>query len=154
MRVVCWRKYVLTFLVLAVVGLIVRMYGRGVVAGLLGEGLFYPTFFIPRLFLPALAGAVAGFVLPKGFLLWGIAVVILQPIAEGLSISRALEAGVIESSQLGGLVFFEVIMLVMLMLACTVAAVLGAGLRLLWWRLRGESVRGKLGISYGSNDPV
>jgi hypothetical protein len=63
---------------------------------------------------------------------------------------------VFEPTGLGGpqiafLAIESAITIMVLAVACMLAAVLGAGLRLLWWRLRGESVRGRLGISSENN---
>lgn len=141
------KAYVLAFLVAAVLGLAARVYGRDVVVVLFGEGLFNLTFVVPRLLLPALVALLVGYVLPKGFFLWGVAVLLLHPIAEASAVDLALDAGVISSSDLSGLLVVTAITLVVFMALCTVAAALGAGLRLLWWRVRGESVRGRLGVA-------
>ncbi len=140
------RKYALAFLATALVGLAIRVYTQNIVTGLFGaepgEVLFTLLPVIEGLFLPALVALLVGYVLPKGFFLWGIAVVLLHPLNQALWINRALEAGVIESSGLGGLVVVETTFLLLFAGACTGAAALGAGLRLLWWWLRGESIGG------------
>jgi hypothetical protein len=72
---------------------------------------------------------------------------------------RANEGGAFGPSGIGdeqifGLALLLVMMLTVYAFACTAAAALGAGLRLLWWRLRGEPIGARLGIFSGSNDPV
>lgn len=149
-----WKVYILAFLVAAVLGLTVRIYAPVVIGELFGANAFGLKFLGSKLLLPALVALVVGYILPKGFYLWGIAAILLHPLVEASSINRALEGGVLESSELGSLTVVTAITLIVNMGLCTIAAALGAGLRLLWWRLRGESVRGRLGISSGSSDPA
>lgn len=132
-------------------GLAARVYGRNITVVLFGEGSFDLTFIVPRLLLPALIALLAGYVLPRGFWLWGGAAVLLHPLAEAASTNRALEAGVVDSSELGGLLVVTVVTLIVYAVLCTIAAALGAGLRLLWWRLRGEPVGARLGLSSGDD---
>lgn len=152
------KEYVLAFLAAALAGLAIRVYALNVVVGLFGaepgDRLFI---FLPEvrgLLVPALIALLVGYVLPKGFFLWGIAVVLLHPLVEAVWINRALGAGVVASSELSGLIIITATEIIVFMVLCTIAAALGAGLRLLWWRFRGESVRGRLGMFSGSNDPA
>jgi hypothetical protein len=51
-----------------------------------------------------------------------------------------------DAGQILGLVFVDLMVLVALTVTCTISAATGAGLRLLLWRLRGESLAEKLGL--------
>lgn len=153
------KKYVLVFLATALAGLAVRVYAHSLIVGLSGaepgDLLFALTTEIGRLVLPALVALLVGFILPKGFFLWGIAVVLTHPLYELMWNNRALEAGVLESSELNKLFLGQTIQIVFFVAPlCTVTAAPGAGLRLLWWWMRGESVRGRLGMFSESNNPV
>ena len=146
-----WKRYVLAFLVTALVGLVVRAYSAAVVPELFGWGSYALTSFVPSLILPTLVAAAAASLLPKGFPLWGVAAIFLHPPVGVFSTNNALEAGVIESSELGSLAVAEVVVFAMLALACKVASASGAGLRLLWWRFSGEPLGDMLGMSSGNN---
>ncbi len=147
-----WKRYAVAFLVMAVAGLAVRVYAPAIIGEMFGEGEFGLRFFSSRLLLPALVAVVAGYLLPKGFFLWGLAVISLHPLVEAWKTRLADAGGAfgpsgIGNEQLLGLAFVLVMMLLVYALACTLAAALGAGLRLLWWWIRGESVSGKLGMT-------
>jgi hypothetical protein len=140
-----WKKYVLAFLVVAIVGLAVTIYAPAAVGELFGVNAFSLKFLSSSLLPPALVAAVAGYVLPKGFFLWGVAVIFLHPLVEAWQTHRANAGGAFGPSGIGdeqilGLALVLVMMLTGYAFACTVAVALGAGLRLLWWRLRGESL--------------
>ncbi len=130
------KKYIVAFLVVAILGLAVRIYTPVVVGELFGTNAFGLKFLGSRLLLPAIVAAVAGYVLPKGFFLWGVGVVFLHPLVEVWQTHRANEGGAFGPSGIGdgqifGLALLLVMMLTVYAFACTAAAALGAGLRLL-----------------------
>ena len=153
-----WRKYALAFLATALAGLVAWVLTTPAVAGrLLGDAAYVAAYSFPlfRYFgmpLLALVAVLVGYLLPKGFFLWGIALVSLRPIVEAWQTSWADSQGAfgpsgLDGSQLAGLLFVQVTILVVTVIVCTAAAALGAGLRLLWWWIRGESVQSRLGIA-------
>jgi hypothetical protein len=88
-----WKIYALVFLATAIAGLAIRMYGQDIVIELFGEGWFILTFLAPTLILPAFVAAVVGYVLPRGFFLWGIAVIFLHPLVEAWQTHLASAGG-------------------------------------------------------------
>lgn len=154
-----WKRYVITFLATALVGLVIRKYASGVVGDLFGQDAFGLKFLGSRLLLPMLLAAVVGYLLPKGFFLWVIAVMSLHPLEEARQTGWANEWGAFGSSGIGdsellGLIFVPLMMLALLAFVCTIASALGVGLRLLWWRYRGESVGSRLGLASDGSDPA
>lgn len=139
-------RYGLVFAALALAGLAVWAVSTPAMAVLLfGESGYeaaysspvYGFLGLPLLALPPL---ISGFVLPKGFFLWGVAAV-LAYVPGGLW--TYLNAGPEVtfqtpdpgSGQILGLVFVEVAMIFVLAIVCTAAAGVGAALRaLVWWR--------------------
>ena len=117
---------------------------------LLGAGVFVGTLRLP---LSALVAGVAGYQLSKGFWLWGVATVSLDPLLFVITPYGSIER-LLEAWSLGELILVSAAVLVGLVTTHTVAAALGAGLRLLWWRLRREDVRHRLGMSSGNNGPA
>jgi len=103
-------------------------------------------------------GRLGGRVRPaQGVFLWGFAVVLLHPLAEARQTQRANEWGAFGPSGIGdpelmGLILVYVAILSVFAVVFTVAAAIGAGLRLLWWRLRGEPALARLGLTSGNND--
>lgn len=102
----------------------------------LGEGYHTGTILYA---LPALG---AGLVSPRGFYLWGVAVVLAHPWA-GLALEAAFRqsrgADAIPGGEMEwvGLAFVLVLMSFTMAMVATVLSGLGAGLRLLWDHLRG-----------------
>ena len=132
-------------MVMALAGLAVAVLSTLLLAvRLLGEEALVATFL--RLPLSALVAAVAGYLLPKGFWLWGIATVSLDPLLFA-TIPHGSGERLLKAWSLSELILVSAAILVGLVTIHTIAAALGAGSRLLWWRLRGESVRDRLGIS-------
>jgi hypothetical protein len=132
------RRTILTFLVTALAGLAVWVLGLELDFRL----PLHLTFFGPPLvvLVAALVAAVAGYVSPRYFWLWGLAVVCLRPVAVAfLLFYPAAHAGVIGPNDFVGLAFGEVMFFVSFMILCTVGSAAGAGLR----RLRvGQSSSG------------
>jgi hypothetical protein len=155
----------LAFLAVALAGLAVLVVSTPSVAGrLFGQEAFVASYSFPlfRIFgmpLLAIVTAVAGYLSPRGFWLWGIAAVSLRPVLEAWKASRANSLGAFGSlgigeSELLGLALVIAMIIFTSAVVCTVAAALGAGLRLLWGRLRGESVRDRLGIASEGDGPA
>ncbi len=153
------KRGIIVFLATAVVGLAVWAVSTPSVIGrLFGEGAYVAAYSHPllRFFgLPLLAivVAVAGYLSPRGFWLWGIAVVFLHPVARARQTERANSLGAFGSSgteglQLLGLALVTAMIIFELAVACMIAAALGAGLRLLWWWLRGKPI-GRPGAASG-----
>lgn len=149
-RVAGRHRYVIAFVALALIGL--------------GAWAITAPPSTPNLFafghsgfpLLALAAAVAGYLLPKGFPLWGVAVVCLHPVADAgfaawLGPRFMLVPEKLTGTEVIGLALVLLGKSVLFAVASTLTATLGAGMRLLRWRLRGESVRGMLGMSSGSS---
>jgi hypothetical protein len=93
---------------------------------------------LPLLALPPL---VAGFLLPKGFWLWGFAAVLpYLPGAVWTYLRAGAEATFLNSDpdagQILGLVLVQLMILLLLSMACTTAAGIGVVIRALiqWWR--------------------
>jgi hypothetical protein len=135
-----WGLYVLAFLVVAVAGAVVWAIFT---PALLFSGVVYheiaPAYpLLEPLGLPLLASvaAVAGFLLPRGFWLWGVAVVSSRPLVEFLIMGEQSPWAMFGFS----VVAFEAMLLLPVAVVCTLVAALGAGSRLLWRRLRGRSV--------------
>ena len=154
------KNYVLALVTVALAGLAVWTVSTPAVAGLVfGDAAYRAAYTVPiwahfGLPLLALPPLVAGFALPKGFLLWGVAAPLvyvpgsiwLMLRAGPEAVFRAADPGV---GELLGLVFVNLSMLLVLTVACTVAAAIGSAARLLLWRLRGESIARRLGVSRG-----
>ena len=90
--------------------------------------------------LYALLALMAGFVLPRGFYLWGIAVVIAHPIAAVAltAYQQAQGADIVRGGAVGwlGFAFVLVIMTLPAAVLATIFSAMGAGLRVLSGRLR------------------
>ena len=148
----------LVFLLSAVAGLVVWVFSTPAASGKLFGGAAYEAaythpllsfFGLPLLIAIAL---VAGFVSPRGFWLWGVAAVFLQPFAYAwLTVWTSSQGvpGTGENSifQLLSLAFVTALILFALAIACTGGSAVGAGLRLLWWKLRGRQIGGPRSVS-------
>jgi len=145
-----WRavtgRYGTVFAVLVLLGAGVWALSTPAVAGrILGEPGYeaaytspvYGFLGLPLLALPAL---VAGLLLPKGFFLWGFAVVLAYVPGNVWLTARTGPEVTFQTSEPGmgqilSLAFVEAMIFLSLALACTAAAGIGAGLRaLFWWR--------------------
>lgn len=141
------------FLLAAVAGLAVWVFSTPAISGkLLGEAAYEATYTHPLLAffgLPLLAAIAfgAGSVSPRGFWLWGVAIVSLHSLAYvwltiWTSSRGAFGPEGIGPRQILSLAFVEILMLIALATACTVGSAAGAGLRFLWLKLRGEPAEG------------
>jgi hypothetical protein len=148
-------RYVVVFWELVLAGLVIWALSTPAVAVILfGEAAYEAAYSSPLygfLGLPLLAvpPLIAGFVLPKGFFMWGVATVLPHLVGAAWTFpwSRA-EAEVVfmtpnpGAGQILGLVFVELMIFISLVLVCTVSSGIGAGARyLILWR------RGWLGQS-------
>ena len=135
-----WGRYALTFLVAAATGAVVWVIftPAPLFSGVVYRGTAPAYPLLEPFGLPLLVSvaAVAGFLLPRGFWLWGVAVVSSRPLVEALLMGEHSPGAMFGFSW----IFFEVMLLLPVVIMCTVAAALGAGSRLLWSRLRGRSV--------------
>jgi hypothetical protein len=140
-----WRQAV--FFVLLV------LLGLGVWAFRIPAGFFFnPPGVLDQAFdtgviLYALLALVSGFVLPRGFYLWGVAVVITHPFA-ALALAayqQAQGADIVRGGAQGwvGFAFVLVMMTFTTAMLTTMLSATGAGLRLLLGHLR----RGRSGTS-------
>lgn len=154
-------RYALAFAALILAGAVVWVLSTPAVAIiLLGEAGYeaaysspvYGFLGLPLLALPPL---VAGLSLPKGFFLWGAAVVL--PYLPG-AVWTYLNAGPEvtfttpdpSAGQILSLAFVEIMMFFGLALVCAFAAGVGAGIRaLVWWR-KGTLQRN----FFGKEDPA
>lgn len=140
------RRYGLAFSALVLAGAVVWGFSTPAAAGiLLGEAGYeaayssplYGFIGLPLLALPPL---IVGFLLPRGFFLWGVASVLAYlPGAVWTYLNAGPEVTFLTPDpsigQILGLVFVEFVMFVSLALVCTVAAGIGAALRaFVWWR--------------------
>lgn len=142
-------RYGIVFAMLVLLGFVIWALSTPTVAGrLLGEPGYeaaysspvYGFFGLPLLALPAL---VAGILLPKGFFIWGFAVVLAYvPGNVWLTARTDPEVTFLTPEpgmgQILSLAFVEAMIFLFLALACTAAAGVGAGLRALFWWRRGS----------------
>ncbi len=128
-----------TFLATTLTGLVLWALSRPMVAGALFGSQAYEVFFsgpflvfFGPLPLAVLVAAIAGYVSPRRFWLWGLAVVLLRPVLDVLLyFNPARQAGVIGLSEYIGLAVIEVMIFMSLVALCTAGSGAGAGLRLL-----------------------
>ncbi len=78
-----------------------------------------------------LVAAVAGYVSPRGFWLWGFAAVFLWSVEQVFTMRYAASYGVIGPSDYPGLAVVVAVMFVTFVVVCTAGSGAGAGLRLL-----------------------
>lgn len=154
-------QYAIAFAVLALAGAVAWVLSTPAVAvhffGDAGYEAAYssPVYGFLGLPLLALPPLLAGFVLPKGFFLWGIAAVLAYlPGAAWTYLNAGPEVTFMTPGPTAGqvlsLIFVQAMMFFGLALVCTAAAGLGAGVRVLvWWR-RGTLRRNFL----GTEDPA
>lgn len=126
-----WKRYALAFVAAALAGLAARVYGPSVAEELFRREAFRFVLFAPGMLLSALVATVVGYIFPKGFFLWGFAVVLLHPLAEARQTQRANEWGAfgpsgIGGSELVGLILVYVAILSLFAVAFTGAAAIGA----------------------------
>lgn len=134
-----WTKYLVGFVVVALVGLVVWMPQVVPVIGEAFVGVWIDPFL--ELGLTLLLTFLAGYALPEGFWLWGVAAVSLRIPFEATSTGGAVEAGVLSESDVGGLILVIVITYALTILLLTASSALGAGLRSLRRRSRGAGTR-------------
>jgi hypothetical protein len=137
------RRTFLTFLATALAGLTVSaMSTTSAMMALFGSQAFSPLFdfLVSGFGLPlVLVAAVAGYVSPRRFWLWGLAAVCLRPVVIVLSTYPAVRAGVIGPSDYLGLAVVHAMFLSTLAALCTAGSGAGAGLRLLVGRTWGRT---------------
>lgn len=140
------RRYGLAFAALVLSGAVIWVLSTPAAAVLLLGEVGYeaayssPVYGFLGLPLLALPPLVAGFALPKGFLLWGVASVLAYPPGAVWTYLRAGPEVTFLTpdptlGQILSLVLVEVMMFVFLAVVCTGAAAIGGGVRaLIWWR--------------------
>lgn len=146
-------RYVVVFWALVLAGLVIWALSTPAVAGSLFGDTGYEAAFgfplyaflgLPLLALPPL---IAGFVLPKGFFVWGVALVLAYPPgAVWIYLNAGAETTFLTSEpgagQVLSLALAELMVFLVLAFFCTAASGVGAGARyLILWR------RGRLGQS-------
>ncbi len=139
-----WKSYVPTVPLAVAAGFVVWSFRAPIAFWLFGEAVLsvYKLPLFDMFGLPALLiiGFIAGCASPKGFWLWGLATNLLQPPAEVALPVHQVSRGEFMPSDLPGLIFVTIAIFTVNTAACTVVSALGASLRLLWWRLRGEQI--------------
>lgn len=129
------------FLLAAMLGAVIWLISEAVLPErLIGSNLGYDlthSFLFDSFGFPAaiiLAGIV-GFVVRRGFWLWGMAIALPVPVVEMIQTRSAVEQGVIELSASMGIITIAVTVSIELAVVCTANSALGAGLRLLSGRI-------------------
>lgn len=142
------RRWVLIFLATALAGLAVRQ----LYIPAEGRSIPWILFVFWQLPLTMLVAAVAGYVSPRGYWLWGIAAACLGPVEELLVFSLPLPSDLQEQANGSPDYSFEARTLLVLVVACTVSATAGARWRLLVRWLLGRSEAPLEGEEPGPSD--
>ena len=141
-RYVPGKRELMVFVALVVLGFLVWVAGSpGFTSRVLGLDLpRWAQYEPPLSFVPVVCGALAlvfGFVLSRGFYLWGIALGIHAPFVEGLTVHLMAQDGIGLVGGRPGIVSYvliSVMLLVFTMFCYTALSALGAGARYLLGR--------------------
>lgn len=141
------RKELIVFVCMSALGALVwlakspgfasRLFGVGL-PSLVPDGLAFNLFFVPA--VCGLLAFVGGFVFPKGFWLWGIALALHAPFTEALTIHWMYQDGLKlpAADGPGGIINYGIFLAGLIFFAAfcyTVLSALGMGLRYLTKRL-------------------
>ena len=107
------------------------------IGDVLVESFLYPYFGLHSCMIVA---GVAGFVVWRGFWLWGFAAGLPIPPVEAFLDYRQFERGFLEVPELWTLIGFSFVVCLMFIMGCFLSSALGAGLRLASRRLANRPV--------------
>lgn len=131
------RKWAITFATITIAGLVLWLLASPAIAvQVLGDGFYanaFPFFSDYEIPLLAIIAAMAGYFMPRGFWLWGLAAVSLRLVANLVFTFHLGLSGLLEPSfgieEAAGYVLLEIIIQTVVATICTAASLAGASLR-------------------------